>query len=186
MNRTVTVRAATAHDAGAIAQVHVTAWRSAYAGIVPDAVLARLDVSRRADQWHTRLERGARDVVLVAEADGEVCGFVSARTRRDAEDASSGAAGTEGEVEAIYVDPRRWRRGVGRALLEAAAGRLALAGCSAATLWVLVDNGRARRFYERFGWVTDGTVQDLDFAGTAVPEIRYRRELGGLLPAAIM
>ena len=38
----ITVRRARPSDAGAIAAVHVAAWRSAYPGILPDGYLARL------------------------------------------------------------------------------------------------------------------------------------------------
>ena len=46
---TVTIRRATVDDADAIATVHIASWRGAYAGIVPDAFLASLDVAARAE-----------------------------------------------------------------------------------------------------------------------------------------
>lgn len=162
------VRVATAGDAGAIARVHVSSWRAAYAGIVPDRVLARLDEARRAEQWRGWVDRGAEGVwVLVAEERGDVVGFVAFHSRGD----------RAGEVQAVYLDPGWWRRGVGRMLMEAAEARLVADGVDEATLWVLTANGRARAFYERVGWQPDGATQDLDFDGTPVPEVRYRRSL---------
>jgi RimJ/RimL family protein N-acetyltransferase len=45
------------------------------------------------------------------------------------------------------------------------------------TLWVLRDNERARRFYERAGWSFDGTEKEDVVAGATVTEVRYRRDL---------
>ena len=46
-----------------------------------------------------------------------------------------------------------------------------------AVLWVLDDNPRARRFYEREGWALDGRTKREEFLGVAITEVRYRRVL---------
>ena len=60
------------------------------------------------------------------------------------------------EISALYIDPSRWRSGVGRALLAEALARLRAAEWSEVTLWVLAGNAPARAFYERFGFAADG------------------------------
>jgi hypothetical protein len=42
-------------------------------------------------------------------------------------------------------------------------------------LWVLRDNARARRFYERAGYVCDGATQADDYDGVTAVEVRCRR-----------
>ena len=42
-----------------------------------------------------------------------------------------------------------------------------------AVLWVLEDNPRARRFYEREGWDLDGARKEDEFLGVRVAEVRY-------------
>jgi len=54
---------------------------------------------------------------------------------------------------------------------------LAERGYDDAVPWVLVGNGRARRFYEAGGWVDDGAQKAEDVAGVRVSEVRYRRSL---------
>ena len=81
-----------------------------------------------------------------------------------------------GELYAIYVDPDEWSRGAGRALIARAEERLA-EEYAEATLWVLEDNPRARRFYEAAGWRTDGARQAVERLGVSPPEIRYRKRL---------
>src|ERR1035437_10037087 len=81
------------------------------------------------------------------------------------------------ELQVLNVDPDAWGGGVGGALLSAAEAALAADGFTAAVLWVLRDNPRARSVYERRGWTYDNAEQDLDFNGTAVREVRYARSL---------
>lgn len=46
-----------------------------------------------------------------------------------------------------------------------------------ATLWVVSDNPRARRFYEAAGWAPDGTTRREDLLGSPVDEVRYAHDL---------
>ena len=77
---------------------------------------------------------------------------------------------------AIYVDPAAWSTGAGRALMEHAEAEL-IASYDEATLWVLDDNPRARRFYELAGWETDGERKAEERWGVRAPEVRYRKRL---------
>jgi hypothetical protein len=45
------IRFADPEDARAVAEIHVEAWRAAYAGILPEAFLAALTVSSREAFW---------------------------------------------------------------------------------------------------------------------------------------
>lgn len=78
--------------------------------------------------------------VYVAEIDGRVAGF---------------AALVEGDLDGLFVEPGQWRRGIGRALVEAAAHEarrrgLALTVTAAPT---------ARQFYEKCGFVFEGEAR---------------------------
>lgn len=158
------IRAGTPGDAEAVARVHVRTWQAAYAHVLPSERLAELSVERRAAQWREWPP-------LVAEVDGTVVGFVSVGPSRDS-DAS-------GELFAIYVDPDHWGTGAGRDLITAGERCLRELGHVDAILWVLEDNPRARRFYERAGWHHDGTRRPIEIFGTEVTEVRYRKHLHG-------
>jgi GNAT superfamily N-acetyltransferase len=156
------IRNGTPADAEAVAGVHVRTWQAAYADVFPAERLSELSVERRAGQWRDRPP-------LVAERDGVVVGFVSVGASRDDDGC--------GELFAIYVDPDHWGTGVGRELVEAGEERLRELGHTEAILWVLDDNPRARRFYERAGWYHDGATRPIEIFGIEVPEVRYRRKL---------
>jgi RimJ/RimL family protein N-acetyltransferase len=43
-------------------------------------------------------------------------------------------------------------------------------------LWVLADNARARRFYDKGGFAPDGATQEEEYDGTLLTEVRYARD----------
>jgi ribosomal protein S18 acetylase RimI-like enzyme len=98
--------------------------------------------------------------VFVAERGGEVVGFVSVGRSEDPD-----AQDDTGELYAIYVRRSQWGRGAGGALMDAALTALREHGFREATLWVLEDNPRTRRFYELVGWHADGAMQSDSFLG---------------------
>ncbi len=169
------VRPATPADVPAIAEVHVATWRVAYRGQVPDAYLDGLSVDRRISAWTDIVSATSWPAtgVFVAEDDsGNVVGFAHISASRDDD------AGPEvGEVTSIYVAPDAWRRGAGRALLDAATASLRTAGFTKATLWVLDTNQPARGFYARIGWEPDGAVKVDDRGAFALREVRYTTTL---------
>jgi GNAT superfamily N-acetyltransferase len=108
---------------------------------------------------------------LVAEDDGGLVGFTTCGANRD-EDVSPGV----GEVRTLFVVPRCWRGGVGRALLAAGLDDLRGLGYSEATVWSFADNARANSFYEANGFERDG-AERTEEAWAHILEVRYRRSL---------
>jgi GNAT superfamily N-acetyltransferase len=170
----VTLRPAVARDAAGIAAVHVLAWQRAYRGIFSESLLQGLDAAEREASWAARLASpGPGEVVIVAERGEPVIGFASAGPARD-EDLQDGR---HLELYAIYLHPEHWSAGIGSALLEHTLAQAVAVTPSAAavTLWVLEQNRRARRFYERHGFSTDGAVTEYEQQGESAAELRYRR-----------
>ena len=154
---TVTVRLATREDTRAIATVRVQTWRAAYAGLITQDVLDRMDIDRearrRAERWD-EYHADPRGAELLAEVDGEPAGW--AMLGRSIDDDLP----DDGQVYAIYALPRFWSAGVGHALMIEAEARLRAGGFTRAHLWVLEGNDRAASFYERHGWREDGVSRD--------------------------
>jgi oligopeptide/dipeptide ABC transporter ATP-binding protein len=148
------IRAAAAADADAMAGVFVDAWRQAYPGVVPDAVLAALDHDRTA-RWLAGLidgrpEGGTAGQTDVAVRDGQVIGFVRYGSR-------TGEPG--GYVFGLYVHPAQAGQGTGRALLSHAEQRLREQGSDTVSLHVFEANERARRLYAKAGYTPDGSTR---------------------------
>ena len=86
----------------------------------------------------------------------------------------AGRAGRVGELYALYVTPAWWSTGTGRALMGSVLAALEAERYRRVVLWVLADNARARRFYERAGFAADGGTNILTGLG-GVLELRYTR-----------
>jgi L-amino acid N-acyltransferase YncA len=161
------IRAATADDARAIAEVHIASWRTTYRGIVPDAVLDVLSVEERERRWASSLTtRDSPSFAYVAEDEaGRVVGFASGGPRRDGDPAYAG------ELYAIYLLPGAQGQGVGRRLTEAVARHLDKRGMRSMLVWVLSTNP-ARSFYEALGGRYLGE-QQFEMGGATMTEVAY-------------
>jgi GNAT superfamily N-acetyltransferase len=182
----VVIRAGSAADAAPIAAVQREAWFAAYTGIIPDEIIDRVtapdDGARVRQSFRTRPWQ--RMIVATPdEAQAGIVGYASFGPETDVLGApwphplsTDGEERRVAELYALYVHPAWWSTGTGRALMERVLARSASAGYSSITLWVLRDNQRARRFYERAGFAPDGATNVLTGLGDVL-ELRYRRTL---------
>ncbi len=164
----IAIRRARHSDAPGIGAVHVSSWRSTYAGVLPDDFLAGLSVARQSAYYERVIRAGFGvhvAVLTAAEASGgtHVVGFSSARRNR------GGVA--EGEVETLYVLDDWKENGLGRMLLHASAQHLAAIGCKSAFAWVLRDNP-AIFFYERLGGKR-AAMSMTRVGGSEIPQTAY-------------
>ncbi|UOB09217.1 GNAT family N-acetyltransferase [Streptomyces sp. HP-A2021] len=161
-------------DCDRVAEIRVRGWQSAYRGLIPQSYLDGLSVVEDAERRRAHLAQADGSVVnLVAEdTGGEVVGWACHGPYRDGELRTCDA-----ELYAIYVHPGHVGRGAGQALLAESVVRCAAAGHSRLLLWVLKENGRARRFYERAGFQADGAEEPFEVDGAVIPEVRYARAL---------
>jgi ribosomal protein S18 acetylase RimI-like enzyme len=163
------VRQAQPADASAVAAVHVRSWQVAYRGLLPDQYLDALEPESRARHYRFGDLDPSRPSTIVALEAGVICGFAIT--------GPCGDDGDTGELLALYVDPDRWGRGIGRALLRESRARLIQRNFAHAVLWVLAGNKRAERFYRVDGWGPNGRRRQETVWGLTVDEIGYSRPL---------
>lgn len=163
----IRVREALPADAEALGAVHYRAWMETYTGLIDPVYLQSMSAEKSAAMFR---KQSCREI-LAAEADGRVVGFCGYGVARDA-DAPAGF----GEIRGIYVLRAYQRCGIGKSLLASAAEALRAQGFRKAYLWVLRENDRAIRFYERNGFQFDG-AEKTDIRAVPVVEKRYSRVL---------
>jgi ribosomal protein S18 acetylase RimI-like enzyme len=129
-------------DAVGLAEVHVTAWRETYAGLLPDAYLDRMSVPLYARRWRRQLLAAKPpEIVLAAEGRSGLVGYCAGHARSD----------RSAEVSTLYLVRAVQRLGLGRRLLSDMAKVLDARGARSLVLWVLNGNDRAMGFYEHLG-----------------------------------
>jgi ribosomal protein S18 acetylase RimI-like enzyme len=155
----VLVRPAVAGDAGIVARIWRDGWRDGHLGNVPDELVA----IRTPESFDTRARERVADTT-VATVDGEVAGFVMV---------------VGDEVEQVYVSAAHRGSGVAGLLLAEAERQVAAGGHTVAWLAVVGGNARARRFYERQGWVDEGLFDHHAPGAVRVPAHRYVKTVAG-------
>ncbi|MGE9781496.1 N-acetyltransferase family protein [Janibacter sp. G368] len=149
-------------DAAVPGRLHNALWRSTYAGLLPDEVLAARDDESSVRRWQERARahegagvspEGGRTLVAHDGA-GAPIGWATVGPPRDA------SPPTPVELWSLYVAADHHGRGVAQALVAAA-----LPDAQAAHLWVLVGNDRAISFYRKVGFVPDGVTEHDDAVG---------------------
>jgi ribosomal protein S18 acetylase RimI-like enzyme len=115
----------------------------------------------------------AIDGVLVAELADGIAGYVKLGPALPLESARHVL-----EIKALAVSPAHRRRGIGRALMDAAIREGRAAGARKLTLRVLAHNADARALYARCGFEVEGVLRGLFLLdGTYVDDIRMTLEL---------
>lgn len=188
----IEVRDAIRDDADLIALAHIEGWRVGYRELLPAAFLEAPEFAQqRLDRWRawTWGDNAPQTRVFVTLLDGEVVGFgLCGAERADAHDnalapGDAPEAPSGGELFACYLRPAAWGSGAADAVLARCHEHFRSAGFASATLWVLRDNPRARRYYERNGWWPTGESSLFEGPVTdgepmfSVPEVQYRISL---------
>jgi len=142
---------------------------------VPDDFLESLTEANYSERWRRGIaDRSSR--VYVAEDETGVVGFASGGRERAGEGAFTG------ELYAIYVLDRAQRRGAGRELVGAVVGGLREMSLGDMIVWVLRDNPKARRFYERIGGtyvrsqpitIGQATLEEVAYGWRTLDDVRY-------------
>ncbi len=163
------IRRADKNDAPALAAILTQSWKEAYAHILPTAELDSAADKERYTAVFTSMAQNRANMFLVAYCGGIPCGMLLFCPARD-EDLSDYA-----EIVALYTLQKYWGSGLGRALTEKALDEIQPQYAGAA-LWVLQENARARRFYEKFGFAPDGKTKTENFSNKP-HSVRYVKPL---------
>ena len=131
-------------------------WHEAYPGLVSQEYLDNLTLEK-CEKVAFRLTDG----FFVAKDDNQVVGFIGFGDRGE-------EAPETGEIFALYVLSEYYGKGVGRELMNEALQQLQ--GYSTICLWVLKENKRALRFYQKCGFAPDG--EELVSPNCGATEIR--------------
>lgn len=161
---------ATETHADNIGYIHAVSWCTVYKDIVPDEVLKNFTPENRSAIFKRNLPIRPEEYYVVYVEDKAAGMLVIGKSSdEDADDRNA-------EICAIYFLPEYWGKGYGKTLMDFAVYRLKELGFSQITLWVLEENTYARRFYERYGYIFDGTKKEINI-GKLLVEVRYRMDL---------
>jgi ribosomal protein S18 acetylase RimI-like enzyme len=161
------IRLATIEDALPMARVFVDTFLAVNRGVMPEEWM-----QKRKQMWPYELfahdyqqviaeiaeDFRPRTCVYVAEDEtGKVVGFSLGCPSKDEE-----APEEVGEIDLLYVSENYQRKGIGRALAQAAAAHLARLGMTRLHILTPIDHTQGRSFYDKLGGQVVGTRDDYD------------------------
>ena len=149
------VRMAEKEDFDALGRVMAVSFRTAFAPFISQETLNACAREESCAQLLRGLWEAGQLHILVGKLDGRVCGLL---------------AWEGSELQAIHSLPESWGSGLGAAMLSEALSKMP----RPVTLWAFKENKRARRFYEKHGFVFTGEERTSEFDGAA--EVRYARQ----------
>jgi GNAT superfamily N-acetyltransferase len=169
----VSVRLARLSDAGEIGRIQVATWQSAYANVLPAAVLESLVEKDAVDAWGAAViaPPSPQHHVLVALEQDWTVGFAALAPAADLGPDESDPQTTV-EINPLLVEPRWGRRGHGSRLLAAAVDFARADGMTRGLTWIPEADAASREFYVSAGWAPDGLARALDTGAGEFREIR--------------
>lgn len=161
--------------------LHALGWRAAYRDSVPADYLAReITDSRWTAVFRRNYQEGVYHGLLLYAGETPLCCAAYGPARVDTAAGgticsfSSPDLASWGELVSLYGHPDHWGEGYGSVVMEEVLRRLQEAGYPGCFLYVLRENDRARRFYERHGFIWDGHSLEVALTSdTVLMDLRY-------------
>ena len=147
------VRQAHFEDMAWISQIMITSFRTAFREFVSAETMETCTKPEHCRRMLEAIYEEGKVRFLVGEKQGFICW-----------QATDGAV----EIVALHSLPESWGTGLGHALLVEALRQI---GDCTVFLWAFKENARARRFYEKHGFLWDGSQRISQFDDA--PEVRY-------------
>lgn len=150
------IRHAKASDIAEVGRLYYSVWHETHAPLMPSP-----EISRRSLEFFVNRMTPLLGSTLVMEQHGLLAAF---------------SAWEDDILSQLFVTARYRGTSMASALLMATEGEMAKHGTTAAELHCVVGNERARRFYQRMGWVIAKRVSS-DETSARVPFWRMKKVL---------
>lgn len=168
---TTFIRYANTEDADALGFIYSKSYQTAFEGIIPDNILKdAFSNEKRRDGLSKELSQGLWVNIIMFEEDNPI-GMMTYGKSRDVD-----IADTHIELLRIYLLPSCWGQKLGEKLINWTLNELSEKGYKKISLWVIEENVRARKLYERMGFMHDGISRIID-VGKEIRDLRYTKEL---------
>lgn len=163
----VLIRKAVPGDEQVLAYIQTESWKAAFADILSPEELVRCTNLQKAEQmYHGVLCREGCNIAIEYVADQPHCIAAWGKNRCDLGD-------TVGELICIHSLQNNWAKGYGSLMMEYVLSQLRQEQYKSVILWVFEANFRARKFYEKHGFV----LAEQKKLANGIAELMYKKNL---------
>ena len=167
MDKVINIRKVKVGDANTLAFIQTESWKSAFNRILSKEDLDRYtDVNRAITLYIKLLNENIGNGFILTIDENPHCIAYWDKTRDDEMEGYS-------EIICIHSLCDNWRKGYGTEMMNHILSDIKNSGFSKVMLWVFKENHRARKFYERHGFVL--TEKSKEFSNAI--EVMYCKDL---------
>lgn len=163
----IQIRHAGIGDEKILVEIQAASWKDAFAGILSQKELEQYTDVQAATEMYAHILRGNIANGSILYVDEKPHGMAFWGECRESSNANTA------EVICIHSLRNNWGKGYGSVLMQHVLDEIREAGYTSVDLWVFAENARARKFYEKHGFVlTEKTKVDYGSA-----EVMYTKHL---------
>ena len=146
----IKIRKAKTGDEKILAFIQTESWKNSFKGIISETDLEKYTNITKAEEMYSRVlkEKYAENFIL--EIDGKPHCIAAWSKARNSEFSDSA------ELICIHSLCDNWGKGYGSIMMNHIINEIKSAGFKSVLLWVFEKNIRARKFYEKHGFVSEG------------------------------
>ena len=161
------IRYANLEDSDVLGKIHSESLQSAFKDIIPEHILKDdFCVERRTNRFIRELSETSTKTAIIFEGN-EPAGLISFGRCRYGNNDKSWV-----EIWRVYLSLKFWGSGIAKELMEWGINEILRENFTNIELWVLEENMRARKFYEKIGFKHDNTFRIINM-GKELKELRY-------------
>lgn len=154
------------NDSKSASYIYAMSWKAGYKGIFSDSLLSGIPLDFWVGAFNGNYESHRFELAIMRTNEGDIraggYGF-----SRDYDDKGVG------EVTSIYFLEKAWGKGYAKPLMDFMVNRLKDMGCAKIHVWVLKENMRAQRFYEKCGFLATGAEKNVSLKGEDKVNVEY-------------
>lgn len=159
----IKIRQAEYEDLIGLASIQIRSWRNAFNNILSDSTLNKYTYLDKCLKILENIYNSNKGYFYIASINENPCAELFWRKCTESEHAA--------EIVSLHSIPECWGQGVGKAIIDKATDDIFNSGLKTVYLWVFEQNKRARRFYEKCGFIADGATRISIYDNAA--EVRY-------------
>lgn len=165
------IRYATIADADGLGQVYSQSYQTAFRGIIPDSFMEeRFTPEKRSERLKSEMVEGVLTNMTVHK-DDELIGILTYGIPEGVNLEESAV-----ELGRMFLLPSYWGQNIGAEVLNLIIPMFKEKGFNRIDLWVIEDNVRARRLYERMGFTHDGVIRIIN-VGKELKDLKYTKQI---------
>ena len=167
----ITIKKANKNDIQTLAEIHSVSLITAFRGLFSEEIVMEFfGVERRLRGFTKEIELGSPVNYLVYNDDEPIGVLTFGSSRYIEVDAETI------ELWRVYFLPGYWGKGAAKPAVDLILSTIKASGFKRVILWVLEENLRAIRFYEKYGFTKTGEILDAEF-GRPIRDVMFEIRL---------